>query len=69
MTYQVAKGEENDTFTLYVDKSLIHIQIEQENRTIGPFEFKQIQRFIILDNEINKKHFASKLFMETLCNY
>lgn len=66
MTYQVAKGEENDTFTLYVDKSLIHIQIEQENRIIGPFEFKQIQRFIILDNEINKKHFASKLFMETL---
>lgn len=58
MTYQVTKGEENDTFTLYVDKSLIHIQIEQENRTIGPFEFKQIQRFIILDNEINKKHFA-----------
>lgn len=58
MTYQVAKGEENDTFTLYVDKSLIHIQIEQENRIIGPFEFKQIQRFIILDNEINKKRFA-----------
>lgn len=69
MTYQVAKGEENDTFTLYVDKSLIHIQIEQENRIIGSFEFKQIQRFIILDNEINKSILHSKLFMETLCNY
>lgn len=58
VTYQVAKGEENYTFTLHVDKSAIHIRIEKENRSIGPFEFKQIQRFIILDNEINKKRFA-----------
>lgn len=38
--YQFLKGEENYTFTLHVDKSAIHIRIEKENRSIGPFEFK-----------------------------
>lgn len=58
VTYQFVKGEESYTFTLHVDERAIHIQIEKENRTMGSFEFKQIQRFIILDNEINKKRCA-----------
>jgi len=58
VAYQFKRGEENYTFTLHVDEGAIHIQIEKQNRTIGSFEFKQIQRFIILDNEMNKKRCA-----------
>lgn len=58
VTYQFAKGEEHYTFVLHVDEGSIYIQVEKEDRTIGSFEFKQIQRFIILDNEMNKKRCA-----------
>lgn len=58
VTYQFVKGEERYTFTLHVEEGAIYIQIEKENRTMGSFEFKQIKRFIILENELNKKRCA-----------
>ena len=54
-TYVFFKGDERYTVTLqFADRSL-HIQVDNANRTMGLFEFKEIQHFVIVDNEDNNK--------------
>lgn len=57
MLYTFMKGEERYRFTLSPAESTLHIQVNKGGRIIGLFEFKNIYRFDILDNEPNKKRF------------